>query len=239
MNMQLLPAVDVAGGRARQVKAGDCDDPLTVAMRWVAGGAQWIHVVDLDRAFGTGDNTPLLREMIDVLPVPVQLSGGLDDRASVSLALSTGARRVNLASTALLDLDLVTSLVAEHGKRVVVGLDVRNGMVVSRGTDVQVGPLAEVIARVAGTGASEFLVADASRDGSRRGADVAMFRSVTSDLSTIVPAARVVASGGLSQTGDLLELAALEPDGVWGIVLGAALHQGSFTLAEALEAVGS
>lgn len=235
----LLPAVDVTGGRACQVPSGQCDAPLDVAMRWVREGAQWLHLVDLDRAFRRGDSLDQLSQIIASVPVPVQLSGGLDDRDSIAQALATGAQRVNLASTALLDMELVRWAVGEHGSAVVVGLDLRGSMVVARGSGVEVGELDSVVAGLAATGAKQFLVADASRDGSRRGANVTMFGSVTSQIVAAMPDATVVASGGVASADDVSALAALESDGLQGIVLGAALHQGAFTFAEALEAASA
>lgn len=237
--MHLLPAVDVARGRAAQVASGGCDAPLDVAMRWVHDGAQWLHLVDLDRAFRRGENGAVLTHMIASLPVPVQLSGGLDDRDCITEAIATGAKRVNLASSALLDVDLITWAVGEFGPAVVVGLDLRGSMVVARGSGIEVGKLDAVLPGLVATGATQFLVADASRDGSRRGADVRLFDSVISQIVSAVPGASVVASGGVATAADVAALAALKPHGLWGVVLGAALHQGAFTLAEASAAASA
>lgn len=237
MSVQLLPAVDVVQGRASQVAVGECDDPLRVARSWVQQGARWLHLVDLDRAFRRGENLRLLAHIIDSVPVPVQLSGGVDDRVGIMAAMATGARRVNLASSVLLDLELISWASGEYGPRVVVGVDVREGVVVARGSGVRVGPLDVVVPRLAGCGATQFIVADASRDGSRRGADIEMFGSVTSQIVAAVPGASVVASGGVGSVADVAALAALDGIGLWGVVLGAGLHQGTFTLPQALAAV--
>ncbi len=245
MSLTLYAAIDVAGGRASQVTEGHSDDPLEVALGLVEAGATWLHVVDLDQAFRRGDNFDLVRDLIAAVGVPVQLSGGIDNLATLQAAASTGARRINLAATALvgddrgLNCDFITAAVAEHGDRLVVGVDVRAGaagrgwVVVARGTNVEVGSVDHVVASVANTGVTEFLVADASRDGSRRGVDVALFGSVTTALRDVIPGASVVASGGVAGLADLSALARLEVSGVRGVVLGAALHQGAFTMAQA------
>ncbi len=231
-----MPAVDIASGRVARVPEGDVDVPLDVAMRWVAEGAQWLHLVDLDRAYRRGSNSDVLQRVIEAMPVPVQLSGGLDDRESVTRAAASGARRFNLASSALLDAELIAWAVGEFGPAVVVGLDLRGPTVVARGSGVEVGELDRVLTDLAATGATQFLVADASRDGSRRGADIDLFRWAASQIATAVPGATVVASGGVARASDVAALAALEPHCLWGVVLGAALHQGGVTFAEAVEA---
>ena len=208
MTLTLYAAVDVAGGRAAQVEPGHADDPIEVASGFVKAGASWLHVVDLDRAFRRGDNRALLRDLIAAMPVPVQLSGGIDSATSLQAAASTGAQRINLASTALLgddqelNCDFVAAAVAEHGDRVVVGIDVRAGNVVARGTNVEVGSVDQVVERLAETGATEFVVADASRDGSQLGVDIAMFGLVSAALRHVIPMASVVASGGVAGVGD-------------------------------------
>lgn len=229
--LTLLPAVDVAGGRAAQVPEGADDDPLAVAWRWVDHGARWIHLVDLDQAFARGSNRELLAEIVVDLQVPVQLSGGIDDQDRLDAALATGAARVNLASTALTDLPWVRRVVAEHGSRIAVGLDVRDGDVVARGVDVRIGTLTEVLHALHDVPVATFVVADANRDGRRVGADIDLFHAVAEAAH-----APVVASGGVSDLADIRALRRLTSAGVTGLILGAALHEGAFTLAEALEA---
>ena len=232
-----MPAVDVAGGRATQAPPGAPDDPQAVAAAWVDGGATWLHLVDLDRAFRRGENAVLMQAMVARSRVPVQLSGGIDDADGARLALLTGAARVNLASTAMQDLALVESLVATHGTRVVVGLDVRGDQVVARGSGVALGALDHVVRRVASTGAQEFLIADATRDGSRSGVDVALFGRAMSSIRARVPSARMVLSGGVSCPADLRALKPLEAEGAWAVVLGSALHHRRLTLDAAQRAV--
>lgn len=231
--LELLAAVDVAGRRATQVVGTGPVDPEEVARRWVADGADWVHLVDLDRAYRRGSDLAYLAALVARLPVPVQLSGGLGTARAATEALATGARRVNLAATALRDPAWVAELVREHGDRVAVGIDVAGGEVVARGSGEVVGPLDAVLATVgehlAGTAPGAYVVADAARDGSLAGADPALYRSVVERLD-----APVVASGGVAGVDDLLRL---RDAGVRGVVLGAALHQGRFTIRQAREAL--
>lgn len=229
-----LPAVDVAGRRATQVVSGE-DDPFAVATRWVAEGASWVHVVDLDRAYRRGSDTPYLAELIDALPVPVQLSGGLDSPGAVEEALATGAARLNLAVTALRDPAWVGELVAEHGDRIAIGVDVAGDRVVARGSGEDLGRLEDLLVQLpAALGERRpgwFVVADASRDGRRTGADLGLFGRAVEVLGGTAP---VVASGGVASLEDLRGLATT---GVGGVVLGAALYHRAFTLPHALEAL--
>ncbi|MGB3762579.1 MAG: HisA/HisF-related TIM barrel protein [Ornithinimicrobium sp.] len=239
MSMHLLPAVDIVAGRVARVPAGEADGPVDVAMRWAGAGAQWLHLVDLDRAYRRGSNSEVLRQVIETVPVPIQLSGGLDDREGIASAAASGAQRFNLASSALLDIELVTWAVDEFGPSVVVGLDLQGTRVVARGSGVDVGDLDRVLTQLARTGATQFLVADASRDGTRRGADIDLFQAATSQIVSAIPEATVVVSGGVASASDLAALAALDSDGLWGVVLGAALHHGGLTFAQAAEAAAA
>lgn len=231
--LRLLPAVDVANGRAAQVVDGGADDPYEVASRWVEHGADHLHLVDLDRAFGRGDNAALLGRLVERLPVPVQLSGGLSDEAAIDWAASTGARRLVLASSVLADPDLLGRVMGRYGgERVVVAVDVRAGQVVSRGTTLSLGPLTDVVGRLPVLReVAHVLAADASRDGTRAGADLDLFTSVAG----LVAPSRVVASGGIATLDDLRALRGLVDLGVTEAVLGAALYHHAFTLHEALE----
>nr|WP_281497497.1 HisA/HisF-related TIM barrel protein [Ornithinimicrobium sp. F0845] len=227
--MTLLAAVDIAGGRASQVVGDADDDPAILAASWVADGAEWIHLVDLDRAFRRGDNADLITELVAAQPVPVQVSGGIDDEDSLRRALASGAARVNLASTSLRDREWVAATVREHGDRIAVGVDVRAGEVVARGTEVRLGPLDDVLADLDRTGCRTYIVADATRDGSLHGADIDLFRHVAERVD-----GQVIASGGVASLDDLRRLCTLAEVGVRGVVLGAALYHGAFTLGEAL-----
>lgn len=231
-SLTLLPAVDVAGGRADQV-VGDADsDPIRVARGWVEQGARWLHLVDLDRAYDRGDNHALISRLVAELPVPVQVSGGVADRATLEQALATGAARVNLASTALWDIDWVDRAVRRHGGRIAVGLDIRGQDVVARGAGTRVGTVTEVVRVLRDVPVQTYVVADARRDGSRRGADLTLFATMAGLLRT-----PVIASGGVGTLADLRGLRALAGAGVSGVVLGAALYHGELTLGQALAAV--
>lgn len=228
-----LPAVDVAGRRATQVVDGSSDDPFVVAHRLVDQGARWVHVVDLDRAYRRGSDLPYLTGLIASLPVPVQLSGGLDTPEAAVAALASGARRVNLAVTALRDPGWVADLVREYGDRVAVGLDVVGDQVVARGSGERLGALEDLLEQVVDAledPPGAYVVADAGRDGRRTGVDADLYARLVPRLG-----APVVASGGVATLADL---AALRAAGVAGVVLGAALYHGSFSLPDALEVLG-
>ena len=228
--LTLLPAVDVAAGRAAQVPGDAGARPLDVARSLVQDGAGLLHLVDLDRAYGRGGDPDLMGSLVEQLPVPVQLSGGIAGSEDLTWAAGTGAFRVVLASSALADPDLVEEAAQLLGGRLVVAVDVRDGEVVARGTSLRLGPVAEVVARhpVLRDGRARVLVADASRDGRRTGADVALFSSVAGLVGSAV-----TASGGVAALADLQALRDC-PD-VDEVVLGAALHEGAFTLGQALE----
>lgn len=230
--LTLLPAVDIAGGRAAQVVDGGTDDPSSVAMTWVERGAQWIHLVDLDRAFGRGHNAELLADLITRIPVPVQLSGGLSSSQSITWAAHTHAERLVLAGSTLTDIDLLGAVVDQYGReRVVAAVDLRRGRVVSRGTSLDLGSAQEVLPHHPVLGLTDrLLVADAARDGTREGSDVALFGEVAA-LGSV----EVIASGGVADLADLRALRTLTPQGVTHAVLGAALYHEAFTLEQALE----
>lgn len=230
--LTLLPAVDIAGGRAAQVVDGGSDEPYRVAMSWVEQGAQWIHLVDLDRAFGRGENTALLEDLVTRVPVPVQLSGGLGTAESIAWAAGTDAERLVLASSTLADPDLIAQVVRRHGhRRVVAAVDLREGRVVSRGTQLDLGPAAQVLPNHPALALTDrLLVADAARDGSRQGSDVELFATIAA-----LGSAEVVASGGVAELDDLHALRGLTDRGVTEAVLGAALYHDAFTLEQALE----
>lgn len=242
VTFELLPAVDVADGQAVRLVQGEAGtetsygSPLDAALAWQRDGAEWIHLVDLDAAFGKGANRELLAEVVGKLDVRVELSGGIRDDASLAAALATGARRVNLGTAALEDPAWCAKVVAEHGDKVAIGLDVRIGenghRLSARGWTQDGGDLWEVLARLDADGAARYVVTDVSKDGTLRGPNVELLREVT--RRTDKP---VVASGGVSSVDDLVALAALRGEGVEGAIVGKALYAGAFTLPEALRAV--
>jgi phosphoribosylanthranilate isomerase len=234
----LLPAVDVADGQAVRLVQGAAGsetsygDPLDAALAWQADGAEWIHLVDLDAAFGRGSNGALLAEVIGRLDVKVELSGGIRDDASLTAALATGAARVNIGTAALEDPAWCDRIVGEYGDRVAIGLDVRGRVLSARGWTRDGGDLYEVLERLDKAGCARYVVTDILKDGMLRGPNVELLR----DVCARTPAA-VIASGGVSTLDDLRALAALEPLGVEGVITGKALYAGAFTVAEALAAL--
>ncbi|GAA1364758.1 bifunctional 1-(5-phosphoribosyl)-5-((5-phosphoribosylamino)methylideneamino)imidazole-4-carboxamide isomerase/phosphoribosylanthranilate isomerase PriA [Catellatospora chokoriensis] len=235
MALDLLPAVDVVGGQAVRLVQGEAGSetsygaPLTAALDFQAAGAQWIHVVDLDAAFGRGSNAALLAELVGRVDVKVELSGGIRDDASLAAALATGAARVNIGTAALEDPAWCDRVVGEYGDRVAVGLDVRGRVLSSRGWTREAGDLYEVLERLDKAGCARYVVTDILKDGMLQGPNLQLYR----DICAATPAP-VIASGGVSTLDDLRALATLEPIGVEGVITGKAVYSGAFTVAEAL-----
>ena len=235
MALTLFPAVDVAGGQAVRLVQGAAGtetgygDPFEAALAWQREGAEWIHLVDLDAAFGRGSNAELLAAVVRRLDVAVELSGGIRDDASLTSALATGAARVNLGTAALEDPDWCDRVVGEHADRVAVGLDVRGHTLAARGWTRAGGDLFTVMDRLERAGCARYVVTDVLRDGTLTGPNLTLLLEVCG--RTEKP---VIASGGVSHLDDLRQLAALEPAGVEGVIVGKALYAGAFTVAEAL-----
>ncbi len=238
MTLALLPAVDVANGQAVRLVRGEAGsettygDPLQAALAWQEAGAQWVHLVDLDAAFGRGSNHGLLAEVVGRLDIQVELSGGIRDDASLRAALATGCTRVNLGTAAMESPDWVRSAIAEFGDRIAVGLDVRGTTLAARGWTKEGGELFDVLARLDADGCARYVVTDVTRDGTLTGPNLDLLRKVCA--ATDRP---VVASGGVSSLDDLRAIAALCPEGVEGAIVGKALYAGAFTLPEALAVV--
>ncbi|HMC71681.1 MAG TPA: bifunctional 1-(5-phosphoribosyl)-5-((5-phosphoribosylamino)methylideneamino)imidazole-4-carboxamide isomerase/phosphoribosylanthranilate isomerase PriA [Mycobacteriales bacterium] len=235
----LLPAVDVADGQAVRLVQGEAGsetsygDPVAAALAWQEQGAEWIHLVDLDAAFGRGSNRELLADVVGKLDVAVELSGGIRDDGSLEAALATGAARVNIGTAALENPDWVREAIARHGERIAVGLDVRGTTLAARGWTQEGGELFDVLARLDADGCARYVVTDVRRDGTLTGPNVDLLRDVCAATSR-----PVVASGGVSSLDDLRQLASLVDIGVEGSIVGKALYAGAFTLPEALAAVG-
>ena len=238
MSLVLLPAVDVADGAAVRLVQGEAGtetsygEPLEAALAWQRDGAEWIHLVDLDAAFGRGDNRDLLATVVKRLDVAVELSGSIRDDASLDAALATGAMRVNVGTAALESPDWVRSAISRHGERVAVGLDVRGTTLAARGWTQAGGDLWETLARLDADGCARYVVTDVHRDGTLAGPNLQLLR----DVCARTPAP-VVASGGVSSLDDLRAIADLTDLGVEGAIVGKALYAGAFTLPEALSAV--
>jgi phosphoribosyl isomerase A len=238
----LLPAVDVSGGSAVRLLRGEAGtetvfgDPLEAALAWQRDGAEWVHLVDLDAAFGRGSNAELLARVVRELDIAVELSGGIRDDDSLAAALATGCARVNLGTGALEHPQWCARAIAEHGERIAVGLDVRidedDHRLVARGWTEERGDLWQVLDRLDGDGCPRYVVTDVSRDGTLHGPNLGLLREVCARTK-----AAVIASGGVSSVADLRALAELAPDGLEGSIVGKALYVGAFTLPQALAAV--
>ena len=231
----LLPAVDVRGGKAVRLVRGELSaesqygEPLEAAMAFQNAGAEWIHLVDLDAAFGTGENQDLLREVISRLDIKVELSGGIRDEDSLNRALTTGCSRVNLGTAALESPEWTASVIAKHGERIAVGLDVRGRTLAARGWTKDGGDLFETLARLDSEGCARYVVTDVNKDGTLQGPNLELLKQV--GAATNKP---VIASGGVSSLDDLKKLKELVGIGVEGAIVGKALYAGAFTLEEAL-----
>ncbi|MEP7055780.1 MAG: bifunctional 1-(5-phosphoribosyl)-5-((5-phosphoribosylamino)methylideneamino)imidazole-4-carboxamide isomerase/phosphoribosylanthranilate isomerase PriA [Actinomycetota bacterium] len=237
MPLILLPAVDVSDGRAVRLVKGEAGsetsygEPLEAALAWQKAGAEWVHLVDLDAAFGRGSNRDLIASVVGKLDVRVELSGGIRDDASLDAALATGAARVNLGTAAMETPDWVRSAIARVGDRIAVGLDVRGTTLSARGWTKDGGDLFEALARLDADGCARYVVTDVNRDGTLTGPNVDLLKSVCA--ATDRP---VIASGGVSSLDDLRVLRTLVDIGVEGAIVGKALYAKAFTLEEALEA---
>jgi phosphoribosyl isomerase A len=240
VTLTLLPAVDVAGGQAVRLVQGAAGtetaygDPLEAALAWQRDGASWVHLVDLDAAFGRGSNAALLADVVGRLDVNVELSGGIRDDESLRAALATGAARVNIGTAALEDPQWCDRVVGEYGDRVAIGLDVRGRTLAARGWTRDGGDLFEVLARLDKAGCARYVVTDIMKDGMMRGPNLELLRDVCANTP-----APVIASGGVSTLDDLRALATLEAVGVEGVITGKALYAGAFTVADALEMLNS
>src|SRR6201747_531479 len=236
--LQLLPAVDVADGLAVRLVQGEAGsetsygDPLEAALAWQRDGAEWVHLVDLDAAFGRGSNRELLASVVDALDVDVELSGGIRDDESLAAALETGCRRVTLGTAALESPDWCARAIAEYGDRIAVGLDVRGTRLAARGWTQEGGEIYETLTRLDAEGCALYVVTDITKDGTLRGPNLELLREVCA--ATDRP---VIASGGVSSIEDLVQLSALTPIVVGGAIVGKAPYAGAFTLPEALQAV--
>jgi 1-(5-phosphoribosyl)-5-[(5-phosphoribosylamino)methylideneamino] imidazole-4-carboxamide isomerase/N-(5'phosphoribosyl)anthranilate isomerase len=234
--LELLPAVDVKDGRAVRLVQGELDaetaygNPLEVALEFQAAGAEWLHLVDLDAAFGRGENSALLAEVVGKLDIKVELSGGIRDDESLRRALATGCVRVNLGTAALENPEWTARVIAEHGDRIAVGLDVRGHVLAARGWTKEGGDLFETIERLERDGCARYVVTDVTKDGTLKGPNLELLQEVCA-----VTKKPVVASGGISSLDDIAALSSLNGVGVEGAIVGKALYAGAFTLPEALE----
>lgn len=234
-SLVLLPAVDVANGQAVQLVQGVAGsekvfgDPLAAAQRWQDAGAEWIHLVDLDAAFGRGSNAEVIAGIVADMDLQVELSGGIRDDTSLERALATGCRRVNIGTAALENPEWCEEVIASYGDRIAIGLDVKGTRLAARGWTHEGGDLYETLTRLTDAGCERFVVTDVASDGMLSGPNLELLVDVCARTS-----AKVVASGGISSLADLRTLSGLVPLGVEGAIIGTALYVGNFTLADAL-----
>ena len=232
--LELLPAVDVKDGRAVRLVQGELaketiyGNPLEVALEFQSAGAEWIHLVDLDAAFGRGDNSAILAEVVGRLDIKIELSGGIRDSQTLERALATGCQRINLGTAALENPQWTSSMIAQYGDRIAVGLDVRGRTLAARGWTSEGGDLYETLERLDRDGCARYVVTDVAKDGTLTGPNLELLESVCK--ATTRP---VVASGGISSLADLQSL--MKIVGVEGAIVGKALYAGAFTLEQALE----
>jgi phosphoribosylformimino-5-aminoimidazole carboxamide ribotide isomerase len=234
--LQILPAIDVKDGRAVRLFQGELAKesnyglPVEVAKEFSAEGASWIHLVDLDAAFGIGSNFELIQEVISSVDIKVELSGGIRDDDSLKRALSTGCKRVNLGTAAIENPEWTAKVIGQYGEKIAVGLDVRGHTLATRGWTEQGGDLFVMISKLDAAGCSRYIVTDVTKDGTLTGPNLELLREVCSATS-----APVIASGGISALQDLIDLRAMTNLGIEGAIVGKAIYSGAFSLAQALE----
>ncbi|HEY9424483.1 MAG TPA: bifunctional 1-(5-phosphoribosyl)-5-((5-phosphoribosylamino)methylideneamino)imidazole-4-carboxamide isomerase/phosphoribosylanthranilate isomerase PriA, partial [Microterricola sp.] len=233
----LLPAVDIAAGKAVRLTQGEAGtetnygDPVDAAADWAAQGAEWIHLVDLDAAFGRGNNHSVVKKVLrQVKGVNIELSGGIRDDESLESALDMGAKRINLGTAALENPEWAASVIAQYGEAIAVGLDVRGTTLAARGWTKDGGDLWAVLDRLESAGCARYVLTDVTKDGTLQGPNIELLKQVMA--RTHRP---VVASGGISSLDDIAALRELVPGGLEGAIVGKALYAGAFTLAEALD----
>ncbi len=235
----LLPAVDVADGKAVRLVQGeagtetDYGSPIDAAHDFESRGAEWIHLVDLDAAFGRGSNSELLNQVVKAVGIKVELSGGIRDTESLERALDTGAERVNIGTAALENPEWTAEMISRFGGQVAIGLDVRGTTLAARGWTEDGGDLYDVLATLEAAGCARYVVTDVRKDGTLQGPNLELLRDLAE--KTDKP---IVASGGVSSLEDLRNLRELVPLGVDSAIVGKALYAGKFTLEEALDVAG-
>jgi phosphoribosylformimino-5-aminoimidazole carboxamide ribotide isomerase len=239
--MEIIPAIDLLGGQCVRLYQGDYaqsevfgDDPVAVAKEWAAQGATRLHLVDLDGAkSGEPVNLPAIAAITTALNIPVQIGGGLRDRARVEQLLKLGVQRVILGTIAVESPDLVGQLCADFPQQIVVGIDARNGKVATKGwLETSEVEATELAGRMAKFGAAAIIYTDIHRDGTMQGPNMEALRELAESID--IP---VIASGGVSSVQDLVNLLKLEPVGVTGAIVGRAIYTGDVNLKEAIRAV--
>jgi 1-(5-phosphoribosyl)-5-[(5-phosphoribosylamino)methylideneamino] imidazole-4-carboxamide isomerase/N-(5'phosphoribosyl)anthranilate isomerase len=236
--LEILPAIDVKDGVAIRLTKGELDnqskygDPLEVANEFVKSGVKWIHLVDLDAAFGLGNNFEILDSIIKSVDIKIQLSGGIKDDQSLNRALTTECNRINLGTAALDNPEWVESVIKKHGDKIAVALDVDGKVLSPRGGTKSGGDLFQMITRLDKAGCARYVLTDINRDGALTGPNLELLKEVTSFTKT-----PIVASGGVSSLGDVKALMQLTDQGVEAVIIGKGLYTGAFTLPEVLATV--
>lgn len=239
MSLILLPAVDVKDGKAVRLVQGELSQetsygaPIDAALDFQNSGAQWLHLVDLDAAFGIGSNHEILADVVGKLDIKVELSGGIRDDASLERALATGCARINLGTAALENPDWTARVIKKYGERIAVGLDVRGHTLAARGWTKEGGDLFETLARLDRDGCARYVLTDVAKDGTMQGPNLNLLREVAQ--ATKAP---IIASGGVSTLDDIRALRSLTDIGIEGSIVGKALYARAFTLEEALVVAG-
>lgn len=235
----LLPAVDVSDGKAVRLVQGELGtettygSPLDAALLFQTQGAKWIHLVDLDAAFGKGNNFEIINEVIKKLDIDVELSGGIRDDDSLARALKTGAKRINLGTAALENPEWTKKVINQFGEKIAIGLDVRGNKLAARGWTQEGGDLYETLERLDRDNAARYVVTDVTKDGTLKGPNLELLSAVAQKTSK-----PIVASGGISELLDIENLRQLTSQGVEGAIVGKALYSQKFTLEEALKVAG-
>lgn len=236
MSLILLPAVDVKDGKAVRLVQGELarettyGAPLDAALDFQSSGAEWLHLVDLDAAFGLGSNHDILAEVVGKLDIKVELSGGIRDDQSLERALATGCARINLGTAALENPEWTSEVIRKHGEKIAVGLDVRGRTLAARGWTKEGGDLFETIERLDRDGCTRYVVTDVAKDGTMQGPNISLLCEVAAATN-----APIIASGGVSTLDDIHALRELTPIGIEGSIIGKALYAGAFTLQDALK----
>lgn len=240
--LTLLPAIDVVDGKAVRLVKGEAGtetafgEPVDIAREFADAGAQWLHLVDLDAAFGRGRNTALIRKVIHAVGerLNIELSGGIRDDETLEAALDAGVRRVNLGTAAIENPQWTEAVISKYGDQIAIGLDVRGETLAARGWTESAGSIWDVLARLDEAGASRYVVTDVNKDGTMQGPNIELLRAVAERTDR-----PVIASGGVSSLDDLVALRELVPLGVEGAIIGKALYSGAFTLAQAFDVAGA
>ena len=238
--MQIFPAIDIMGGKCVRLYQGRADtqvvyseNPAEVAKKWVAEGATYLHIVDLDGAMSSSmQNMDSIREIIKAVKIPLQVGGGIRDVETVSTVLQAGISRVIIGTRAC-DLDFLKSLVSQFGNKIVVGIDAKDGMVSVQGwkevTSLKALDFAQMVQK---TGVGTIIYTDVARDGALRGPNIEAIEKMLDTVDI-----NVIASGGVTSTGDIWSLCQLGKRGLAGIIIGKTLYTGSIKLKEVLEIV--